>query len=211
MHVLGPWSIQLEDGRLVVGTGCGDPEHALYALSHSANAAAAVGLKDQDQQLPAPQRCNTTRNTLSSSGRQDAGGGSDADGGEGGIRVRFHIIRNVRIENVGQSQPCMVSKLRIIWKQTVDGWVRLRGASTPRRFATAGLLPNGKVLVTGGLVGSALVEWEKAAEVWDPQTGQWSSPPPVLPPYEHVTWQSTLCPLPSGCFAGPLRKSVMRA
>ena len=42
---------------------------------------------------------------------------------------------------------------------------------------------------------------EKAAEVWDPQTGQWSSPPPVLPPYEHVTWQSTLCPLPSGCFA----------
>ena len=36
-----------------------------------------------------------------------------------GIRVRFHIIRNARIENVGKSQSCIVSKLRIIWKQTV--------------------------------------------------------------------------------------------
>ena len=37
------------------------------------------------------------------------------------IRVRFHIIRNARIENVDKSQSCMVSKLRIIWKQTVQG------------------------------------------------------------------------------------------
>ena len=36
------------------------------------------------------------------------------------VRVRFHIIRNARIENVGKSQSCMVSKLRIIWKQTVS-------------------------------------------------------------------------------------------
>ena len=35
------------------------------------------------------------------------------------VRVRFHIIRNARIENVGKSQSCMVSKLRFIWKQTV--------------------------------------------------------------------------------------------
>ena len=35
------------------------------------------------------------------------------------LRVRFHIIRNARIENVGKSQSCMVSKLRIICKQTV--------------------------------------------------------------------------------------------
>ena len=37
----------------------------------------------------------------------------------GVLRVRFHIIRNARIENVGKYQSCMVSKLRIIWKQTV--------------------------------------------------------------------------------------------
>ena len=35
------------------------------------------------------------------------------------LRVRLHIIRNERIENVGKSQSCMVSKLRIICKQTV--------------------------------------------------------------------------------------------
>ena len=36
------------------------------------------------------------------------------------VRVRFQIIRNARIDNVGKSQSCMISKLRIIWKQTVQ-------------------------------------------------------------------------------------------
>ena len=35
------------------------------------------------------------------------------------LQVRFQIIGNARIENVGKSQSCMVSKLPIIWKQTV--------------------------------------------------------------------------------------------
>ena len=34
--------------------------------------------------------------------------------------MRLHIIRNERIENVGKSQSCMISKLRIICKQIVD-------------------------------------------------------------------------------------------
>ena len=33
------------------------------------------------------------------------------------IQVRIHIIRNARIDNVGKSQSCMVSKVRIIWIQ----------------------------------------------------------------------------------------------
>ena len=38
------------------------------------------------------------------------------------VRVRFQIIGNAHIENVCTSQSCMVSKLPIIWKQTVlDG------------------------------------------------------------------------------------------
>ena len=37
------------------------------------------------------------------------------------LRVRLHIIRNERIENVGISQSSMVSKLRIICKLTVAG------------------------------------------------------------------------------------------
>ena len=42
------------------------------------------------------------------------------DGGRAGerlLRVRFQIIGNARIKNVGKSQSCMVSKLPIIWKQ----------------------------------------------------------------------------------------------
>ena len=35
------------------------------------------------------------------------------------IRVCFQIIGNLRIKNVGKYQSCMVSKLPIIWKQTV--------------------------------------------------------------------------------------------
>ena len=56
-----------------------------------------------------------------------AGTLSDADGDAtiNNLRVRFHIIRNEQIENVGKSQSCMVSK-RIIWKQTVE-------APTPRQ------------------------------------------------------------------------------
>ena len=42
------------------------------------------------------------------------------------IRVRLHIIVNVRIKNVGKYQSCMVSKLRIIWKQTVRLKLKLK-------------------------------------------------------------------------------------
>ena len=45
------------------------------------------------------------------------------------IRVRFHIIRNARIENIGKSQSCMVSKLRVIWKQTVNAGGNGRGVT----------------------------------------------------------------------------------
>ena len=45
-------------------------------------------------------------------------------------QARFHIIRNARMENVGKSQSCMISKLRIIWKQAervADGGLALWG------------------------------------------------------------------------------------
>ena len=46
------------------------------------------------------------------------------------VRVRFQIICNARIEYVGKSQSCMVSKIRIIWKQTVP-WRATAPASRP--------------------------------------------------------------------------------
>ncbi len=36
-------------------------------------------------------------------------------------RVRFYTIGTARIKCAGKFQSCMVSKLPIIWKQTVDG------------------------------------------------------------------------------------------
>ena len=60
------------------------------------------------------------------------------------IRVRCHIIRHAHMENVGKSQSCMVSKLRIIWKQTaVEGRMggeqdhQVRGARLGRARAVA--------------------------------------------------------------------------
>ena len=47
----------------------------------------------------------------------------------GTLRVRFHIIRNARMENVGKSRSCMVSKLRMICKQTVVRTVAGGGSS----------------------------------------------------------------------------------
>ena len=44
-----------------------------------------------------------------------------------GLRVRLHIIRNERIENVGKYQSCMVSKLPIIWKRTRTTSILLTG------------------------------------------------------------------------------------
>ena len=35
------------------------------------------------------------------------------------VRVRFHIIRNARMEHVAKYHSCMISNLRIILKQTV--------------------------------------------------------------------------------------------
>ena len=65
-------------------------------------------------------RCSHKSAARSVCGSSACNIGCDAAVERACVRVRFHIIRNARIENVGKSQSCMVSKLRIIWKQTVD-------------------------------------------------------------------------------------------
>ncbi len=54
--------------------------------------------------------------------------------------------------------------------------VTVSGAmSTQRRYVTATLLPNGKVLATGGSsVANQLTDVNLAAEIWDPATGAWT-------------------------------------
>ena len=80
--------------------------------------------------LPQPQRTCSTRSRTINGGhdmiRPCTGATAVADPSvvevkeeRAMVRVRFRIIRNVRIANVGKYQSCMVSKLRITWKQTV--------------------------------------------------------------------------------------------
>ena len=66
------------------------------------------------------------------------------------IRVRFHIIRDARIENVGKSQSCMVSKLRIIWKQTV---FTMKGDERVK-MQTSAIFAPGKTVVLFALPGA---------------------------------------------------------
>ena len=56
--------------------------------------------------------------------------------------MRFHIIRNARIENVGKSQSCMVSKAPIACKQTVPSRTGDRAAAASRaRYGTTAAAP----------------------------------------------------------------------
>ena len=79
------------------------------------------------------------------------------------LRVRFQIIGNACIKNVGKSQSCMVSKLPIIWKQTVgDGDLGEDG--------DAEILRNnggGKHCMMISMIGSRLVEEWSASRVAD--------------------------------------------
>lgn len=58
----------------------------------------------------------------------------------------------------------------------VTGWVSTGSMATPRSGHTATLVPDGRVLVVGGLNGTALA----SCEWYEPATGQFS-PAPVLP------------------------------
>jgi N-acetylneuraminic acid mutarotase len=68
-------------------------------------------------------------------------------------------------------------------------WMGTDSLTTARQFHTATLLPNGKVLVAGGINGSAL----PSAELYDPASGTWSTAPGslVTPRYDHT---ATLLP-----------------
>ena len=59
------------------------------------------------------------------------------------LRVRFQIIGNERIKNVGKSQLCMVSKLPIIWKRT-------------RSYGTATVHSESRII--NALIGIALID-----------------------------------------------------
>ena len=53
-----------------------------------------------------------------------------------------------------------------------DAFILTGSMNTPREHHTATLLPNGRVLVTGGMNNSGA--YLSSAEVYDPVTGSWS-------------------------------------
>jgi hypothetical protein len=67
---------------------------------------------------------------------------------------------------------------KIDLKATSPSWAYTGSMAQPRRHLNATVLPDGKVLVTGGVSGGGFNEINtavRAAEVWDPATEQWTT------------------------------------
>jgi hypothetical protein len=78
-----------------------------------------------------------------------------------------------------------------------SGWSGLPPLTGARAFTTAALLPDGKVLVAGGMSGTANDVINTAintAELWDPATQKWTA----LPSMMHERVECAACVLPSG-------------
>jgi hypothetical protein len=62
--------------------------------------------------------------------------------------------------------------------ETVKAWTTAGSMSQPRRHHTATVLPDGRVLVTGGVSGGGFNDvgsGVRAAEIWDPSTNDWTT------------------------------------
>jgi hypothetical protein len=64
--------------------------------------------------------------------------------------------------------------------QTTPSWQNTSSMAFPRRHMNATILPDGQVLATGGTRGGGFVNIDpglaiKAAELWNPSTGQWTT------------------------------------
>ena len=97
-------------------TGGGADDQARHTLACFLKAAETLTLPPEaEDEAPSPRGQHS---------HHSGDGGLTPYGSAAKVRVRFHIIRTARIDNVGKSQSCTVSKLPIIWKQTVVGPIR---------------------------------------------------------------------------------------
>jgi hypothetical protein len=69
---------------------------------------------------------------------------------------------------------------KIDLNQTSPTWQSVSSMSAPRRHLNSTVLPDGQVLITGGTRGAGFVNIDpglavREAEVWNPQTGQWTT------------------------------------
>jgi hypothetical protein len=75
-----------------------------------------------------------------------------------------------------------------------SGWSELPSLTGTRIHPAAAVLPDGKVLVAGGMSGGAVNTGLNTAELWDPATQQWTA----LLPMAHKRTIAAACVLPSG-------------
>eukprot|EP01046_Picozoa_sp_COSAG06_P077526 COSAG06_NODE_25287_length_640_cov_1.585952_1_plen_199_part_10 len=75
-----------------------------------------------------------------------------------------------------------------------SGWSDLPPLMGARAFPAAALLPDGKVLVAGGMSAPAADTALNTAEMWDPATQKWTA----LPPMAHKRYCAAACILSSG-------------
>jgi hypothetical protein len=75
-----------------------------------------------------------------------------------------------------------------------SGWSDLSPLTTARTGPAAAILPDGKVLVAGGLSGPGDDTRLNTTELWDPATQKWTA----LPPMAHKRSEAAACVLPSG-------------
>jgi hypothetical protein len=69
---------------------------------------------------------------------------------------------------------------KIDLNQTAPAWQSAGSMSAPRRHLNSTILPDGQVLITGGTRGGGFVDFSeanavKAAELWNPRTGEWTT------------------------------------
>jgi hypothetical protein len=78
-----------------------------------------------------------------------------------------------------------------------SGWSDLPSLTGVRTSPATALLPDGKVLVAGGMSGEGDDTALNTAELWDPATQKWTA----LPPMAHQRSNPAACVLPSGRLA----------
>src|SRR5262249_34352338 len=71
---------------------------------------------------------------------------------------------------MGRGWLVLAIGLSIEREASADSWLSTGAMKTSRQSHTASLLPNGKVLIAGGVVGTSI----SSAELYDPATGTWA-------------------------------------
>lgn len=81
--------------------------------------------------------------------------------------------------STGNNSNIIIKNLALIYDPAADQWSQSSAMSAPRAYHSANLLPDGRVVVTGGsgdAFGDNSFLWVNTAEKFNPASGQWELP-----------------------------------